>query len=362
MKVSIEKPGTPQELVHFGVKGMKWGVRKQDDTSNRKAAKPISERKEKNAKKHEAKADLYQKRIDLINSFGPSKNGIQQNYRDNLKKDFANKRDVELKRARDIREGRLTDQQKKVLIGAGIAAAIIIAYGSYKYVDSGKLNQRKLRDIPFKKNDLLSRKMGSERLMKEVVAPINPEFGAPGTVNNCRRATFAYEMRRRGFDVTATKTLSGSGQTTSSIVNATTPDLKRPIGDMKFLRGVIEEGGKGPLTEIADTSGLGKKEIPFNWYAHGTDKTKAIFNSIAKQPEGSRGELAVEWKFGGRHSMAWEVIKGKANIIDAQSGELFSPDGFAQKMGDNVSKAGFTRLDNIDLNTEFLKRWVRNAV
>lgn len=29
MKVSVEKPGTPKELVHFGIKGQKWGVRKQ---------------------------------------------------------------------------------------------------------------------------------------------------------------------------------------------------------------------------------------------------------------------------------------------------------------------------------------------
>lgn len=28
MIVSIEKPGTPEELVHYGKKGMKWGVRK----------------------------------------------------------------------------------------------------------------------------------------------------------------------------------------------------------------------------------------------------------------------------------------------------------------------------------------------
>ena len=27
MIVPLEKPGTPTELIHYGVKGMKWGVR-----------------------------------------------------------------------------------------------------------------------------------------------------------------------------------------------------------------------------------------------------------------------------------------------------------------------------------------------
>ncbi len=29
MIVPLEKPGTPEDLVHFGVRGMKWGIRKQ---------------------------------------------------------------------------------------------------------------------------------------------------------------------------------------------------------------------------------------------------------------------------------------------------------------------------------------------
>lgn len=33
MIVSIEKPGTPAELVHYGVKGMKWGVRRKREQS-----------------------------------------------------------------------------------------------------------------------------------------------------------------------------------------------------------------------------------------------------------------------------------------------------------------------------------------
>lgn len=28
--ISLEKPGTPEEIFHYGVKGMKWGVRRQE--------------------------------------------------------------------------------------------------------------------------------------------------------------------------------------------------------------------------------------------------------------------------------------------------------------------------------------------
>jgi hypothetical protein len=32
--VPLEKPGTPEELVHFGVRGMKWGVRKSQSSGS----------------------------------------------------------------------------------------------------------------------------------------------------------------------------------------------------------------------------------------------------------------------------------------------------------------------------------------
>lgn len=40
--ISTEKPGTPEELVHFGVKGMKWGVHRTQGTHDFKAAHPTA--------------------------------------------------------------------------------------------------------------------------------------------------------------------------------------------------------------------------------------------------------------------------------------------------------------------------------
>lgn len=88
---------------------------------------------------------------------------------------------------------------------------------------------------------------------------------------------------------------------------------------------------------------------------------KSIFDSIAKEPNGARGELGVGWSFGGGHSMAWEIVNGRPVIFDAQAGLKFdSPDSFA-KIAGRVGKAGYTRLDNLQLNDEYLKRWVNNV-
>lgn len=42
--ISTEKPGSPEELVHFGKKGMKWGIRKESST-NSSSKTPMSTKK-----------------------------------------------------------------------------------------------------------------------------------------------------------------------------------------------------------------------------------------------------------------------------------------------------------------------------
>lgn len=45
MIMPLEKPGTPEELIHFGVRGMKWGVRKEDSSSGLTSKEGMSTKK-----------------------------------------------------------------------------------------------------------------------------------------------------------------------------------------------------------------------------------------------------------------------------------------------------------------------------
>jgi hypothetical protein len=195
-----------------------------------------------------------------------------------------------------------------------------------------------------------------------VVKHINPDYGAIGTKMNCRRATFSYEMRRRGYDVQATRTTNANGQNVMGLLNATSPGKKiQGTGVFNVVSNIAKDEGrsrKGQSTPVKDLSknfaagGRNKIELPSG--------VKSIFDTLGKQPDGSRGEIGVMWEMGGGHSMAYEIVKGKPVIFDAQSGKAFTN---SEKFLDmpRVASAGFTRLDNIDLNHDYLMRWMSNA-
>lgn len=384
MKVPLEKPGSPEELIHFGKKGMRWGVRKKPETSKSETtgwSKKKSTRVESRAKGHDVQAHIAQKQIDEIRS-NPSKWKFIQRGREDHAQKLEHYRDIHVKAAKDLRAGHLTDHQKKVIIGASAVAVALAAYGTYKTVDSGTATQLLNRNTAFKTNDLLSRKMGVDGIMKDVVKPINPHYGNMGTKNNCRRATMAYEMRRRGMDVRATRSHAGTGQTVAGMLNATNPESKLHTGRIGTViellkEGIPEEGQgpKGPLQRALASGGQGKERIDFGRsFISGkegmtlrplaqtpSERTHRIFESIARHGEGARGELGVSWTSGGAHSMAWEVIGGRPHIFDTQTGTSYDVVNFTQAMGSIVREAGITRLDNVELNQNFLKKWVTNA-
>lgn len=267
-------------LEHHGVKGMKWGVRKDEQTGGGKAG------------------------VDPVTAaIGAAYVGI-----------FLA---AAYKTVRDIRR--------------------------YK-TDSGEHIQKQNANVPWKKKVDLAKKappMTVATLQSKIVKQVNPEFPNAGTKMNCRRCTFAYEMRRRGYDVTSTKSHFALGQDLEGLQTATMAGAK------KHYESVWGEKQVAPPHEFARQTPQRKSEL--------------IFESLGKYPNGARGELAVGWNFGGGHSMAFEVVNKKPVIFDTQNGVTYkSPAAFA-KYTPITGVAAHTRTDNVTLDEQFLRRWMVNA-
>jgi hypothetical protein len=289
-----------------------------------------------------------------------------------MRTELVKSRDSAVKDAQAVRDGKLTSTQKKVVIGASIVAAVAATYVVQDQIQSGNATRLIAKGkeritgeaFAFKKKPSLSNPdFDVDDIHMNVVKHINPDFGAMGSKMNCRRATFSYEMRRRGYDVQATKTTNANGQNVLGLMNATSPGAKikntSMFNVMKTMGKEAAGSGDGKSTPASDLAknfaAGGKNKIPL---AMGT---RSIFESLAKQPDGSRGELGVMWEMGGGHSMAYEVVKGKPVIFDGQTGKRFEDYEALSKALPSVKSAGFTRLDNIELNHDYLMRWMTNA-
>lgn len=381
-------------LAHHGVKGMKWGVVNKDKTSS----KPSKSRAEKKAdrraarvEKYQSRSDKTQKKIDAVKS-KTANNRLSKLRKNSTLRDLDEQKTKEDRDVQRAREGKLSVKQRNVAIGLAVAGGLLATYGAYKLHDSGEFARLAQKgkalmngqENIWKSNDLLKKAMSPEELMQNVVRGINPNYGKYGTKQNCRRCTFAYEMRRRGFDVQATLSNAATGQHALGLENAITPGVKLPVGQMGIARAVIsesikEDGGQGPIVDLLKNNTWGKNIIDVESFTkgrslqeqlsdtrdaltqHGELKAKGIFKTLSTQPDGARGELGVGWDMGGGHSIAWEIVRGKPVIFDAQSGEKYETFEEFTKTASNIAQAGFTRLDNLELNNDFLLKWVQNA-
>lgn len=357
-------------LAHFGVKGMKWGVRKE--------RKPISAevqgRREQRAQKFQMRADIASTRISELTKANETAGRFARASNNSQIDDLKKERDRNLKDASLKREGKLSTRQKKLAIAGSITAGVIVTAAAVKAVDSGDFSRSIIKGKEFltgnkhnfKRNEFLANKdFDVDDIQSAVVKHVNPDYGKFGASMNCRRSTFAYEMRRRGYDVSATKTAFGTGQAPSGLFNATSPGDKyvsrNLIGTMTRYFKDKSTGGK--FADLVDQGGSGKVKVEGIAAAFGTkSNADSIFNSLSKMPNGARGELGVMWAgIPAGHSIAWEVVKGKPVLIDAQMNKIIgSADDFA-KAYTNISQAGITRLDNLELNSDFLLRWVKDA-
>lgn len=280
--MEVVKPSVDSYLEHYGVKGMKWGVRRTPEQlgSSRKGSTNVGE---------------TDPSLVYASAFLALQGGmVVKNY-------------FESGNARVLKE-------------------------------KGKRFVKGQSGVQYKLNKSLSKPMNETEIMSKVVKDINPDHPGFGTKQNCRRCTMAYEMRRRGYDVTATKTTNARGQHGTGLRKAANTKTGRfDWGENKvFPKGKVDYG---------DTN-----EAP-----------NALFKHLAKEPNGSRGEVSIGWALGGGHSIAYEIVKGKPMVIDTQSGkQIKNSSDWSSNYPLIASEVYISRLDNKPLNYAWLERWAKN--
>lgn len=383
-----------EALEHHGVKGMKWGVHKKEETgggggggsaaatvaSAKPVAPALSAKKQKKVDNFLKSADVMGTRVSELKVENKALEGtrnLNKLYTRKINNDLIKQTEREqaraLKDAQAVQNGKLTRKQKQVIAGAVVVTAIVGAGLIYQGQQSGAFNSWKLmgqarlsgQKIPFQVNKELSGKMSANDLLHKVAKPVNPGYSKAGGKMNCRRSTYAYELRRRGFDVHATTSSVGWGQSESGVINALTTKGKDYFRATSMSQSVVLSGGSNPAK--GDTRKIPGAKI----ILEGLDKarssaigdpgssSKAVLAELAKQPNGARGEVLFKFpNFG--HSMAYEIVDGKPHIFDSQKGTLYDAAKRVESKWDGFTGAEIRRLDNVDLDLNFLTRWATN--
>lgn len=145
---------------------------------------------------------------------------------------------------------------------------------------------------------------------------INPDYGTPGTTNNCMYCGAATALRGKGFDVIARKSMGGAGA------------------------GKYEDWFKGAKNE----------------YCESWDEME---QDIKKDGNGSSGVLQGFYGDGldshmGGHTLNWVNENGNVTVIDSQDHSRMSWNDMKSKYGFGSKGCIRTRLDNCEPNWDSL--------
>ncbi len=163
----------------------------------------------------------------------------------------------------------------------------------------------------------------------------NPNYNTSGGAgnNNCYACSLAYDLRRRGYEVTAP--LDADGGLAGNVVNCYKNG--KPIY-------VTSDDPVGSTHTVGQNKGL----------------SKAVQKQLSTEPDNTRGIAWMKWdngtgvNGGGGHVVAYEKHNGKTTFYDAQTREKVEIPEYI----DEASAFMYMRTDNLEVNYDNVKKIV----
>ena len=181
---------------------------------------------------------------------------------------------------------------------------------------------------------------GKEKSIGDAVVETNPNhsYDYKEFSQNCQRCVVAYELRRRGYDVTALPTYAGDDLPRIAYI-----DTKNNIYAAKW-RGAFQGAKTVDVSSAGDTLSAEKKVMD------------NIADRMREYGSGSRAVIQILYRGGGGHVFNVENDHGRIVYVEAQTGKIKDMERTMHSV--RTDSVNLVRVDNLKVS-ERAKRFVR---
>lgn len=346
-------PVRPDEIYHYGVKGMHWGVRRYQNYDGT-LIHPKGDKNGRAQKEYhinDPKGNKSVRVTELVkSSLDDPAAGIGTIRKEVASSILVSAASVPVSVAIGMAgmpvTGAYTAATGLAVGAAGVSSMHDLAVGKKAIKDLKKENERIAAIKEVDKATGFHKKQ-EEMTPEEDMKHVNPGYRNfnGDTKSNCMLCTATYELRRRGYDVTANFTQEGM----TSKINERWFTGAKLKGDRLKMNNMKTEAEVDDYLKACD---LSRK-------ANGiATNVKKDMTDIIKQGDGARGNIMVLFAGGVTgHSMAYEVKGGKVIIRDAQTNKTYN--NAEETVFPYLLTMTYCRLDNCKINPKTIREVAR---